>query len=125
MTTLEQLQALPDDQLIEKVAVDVMGWWRRKEPLTEREIWVNAGGEHAAYRRSWNPLTDWNHTMDAVERMRARGFFWFVEDVFLGLGKDDLTRVGFVPAGASKHLSVHTTQTQRAVCLAALLAVSQ
>ena len=129
--TLDELQRLTDDQLIEKVAVEAMGWHVANDPRCGAcKDWVNRVGVWQAHERigcddpgdRWNPLTDWNHTIEVVERIESLGFEWRI-DARPGLqrgcriaptGEFNTPRVQFVANDSG----------QRAICLAALLALS-
>jgi hypothetical protein len=95
MTTIDDLRRLSDDQLIEKVAEEVMG----------------------SIGHKWNPLADWNHTMQIVERLVARepnGDFHmehFTEEWRVGYCRMD-------------EWLASDPDLRRAICLSALIAVS-
>jgi|CXWL01.1.fsa_nt_gi hypothetical protein len=89
MITLDELRQLTDDQLIEKLAVDVMGW---------QNVWCmkchNTGMHLGKYRmpcrdcaswrglgltlppRPWNPLTDWNHWREVELKLMEDETLW-------------------------------------------------
>lgn len=121
--TLQEVQALPDDQLIEKVAVEVMGWKERSKFNSaggqDRSWWkdgewvCNKDGEWVcnAGKHHWNPLTDWNHTMEVVEKMKhAHGWF----------------KLSWIPKSgeweAEFEYTVYDKDPRRAVVIASLLA---
>lgn len=94
---------ITDEQLIERVAVEVMGWeviphgegYEQLPPVVK---------DHAGYvSTQWNPLTDWNHTMEVVEKINR------VHAIKLKFWLDH---------GDTMH------GLQRELCLAALKAVS-
>src|SRR4051794_28777196 len=75
MTPTPSINGMTDQQLIEAVATEVMGWhrkpwdWRQDGDTfkwANENDWIDASG-------MWNPLTDWNHTMEVVQRMRDIG----------------------------------------------------
>lgn len=104
-------QALTDQQIIEKVAVEVMGW-RLKinhtyKTMTSRLAWYDGQGKIQCAEGTplpWNPLTDWNHTMEVVRKL---GPAWNC----------------FMESDGRQTIFAHTNP-QRAICLAALQAVS-
>lgn len=111
--TLEELQRLTDEQLIEKVAEDVMKW-----TILRCRCPMNCGGhfkkdDGTQVFKNWNPLTDWNHTMEVR-------------------GKVGHMDIEFVPDGCcvmvwnkpNAPLETFDKAPQRAICLAALLAVT-
>lgn len=125
MTALESLQALSDAELIERLAIEVMGWkkWYWDEPAHGRAWgWVSAKHyeSHRDKRKcdaypGWNPVgdyeylgtsvkADWNHTMEVVKQCDKKGF----------VRETDL--IAFQRAISFRD--------QRAICLAALLATS-
>ena len=101
MTTVESLQALTDEQLIEKVAVEVMGWEKDPKAQYDNGLFKKPGRKGPCLR--FNPLHDWNHTMEVWEKATA--------DCALG------TPIHLKLLKGANH--------QRNICLAALLAVSQ
>ena len=111
--TLEELQRLSDSELIEKVATDVMTW--RKDLFLELPygLWTDQNGLSKAHTSDWNPLTDWNHTMEVVDKFPAFAF----EALYKGS-----YHVRFSPD--ERWRDIHDASAQRAICLAALLAVS-
>lgn len=134
MTTLEQLQALSNEELVEKVAVEVMAWEKRKSrdprypfhwglPLSDQEEWTFTAEDQ------WNPLKDWNHTMEVVERMQGHGYSFTIYLVTMPLvvvGKTlaEKHRGTDVPKKAIV-ADVADPSFQRAILYAALLAVSE
>lgn len=71
---------LTDEQIIERVAVEVMQWhpdgkmWKENaEPHYVRGHTEDVCYDGDEYK-AWNPLTDWNHTMEVVEKLRAEGW---------------------------------------------------
>jgi len=79
MSTLKELQALSDEELISKIATEVMGWKRGPHPdgITARAQWwyVDGIAIRPAYsikrEGQWNPLTDWNHWRQVEEKVMA------------------------------------------------------
>ena len=133
---LESLSALPDDQLIEKVAVEVMGWEIVRSPTGKkydryiRGYWpLNDGTQRPAYSymRHWNPLTDWNHTMEVLEKVRTIEQPMEADRTKLEvcincahLCKDYCVEI----YGRDHRAIVEDKDPQRAICISALLAVS-
>jgi hypothetical protein len=98
---------LNDEQLTERVAVEVMGWEKQKSMLP---MWWMKDGESIAFIRDWNPLTNWNHTMEVAEKSKLVFSIWY--------GSNGTKN--FAVNGRSWDDSV---SLQRAICLAALQAV--
>lgn len=143
--TLEQLQALADDQLIEKVAHEVMGW--EKKPLTfplmgvekcdktgedviywyEGEKFKHAVSKYYCHGElddsydvideRFRPLTDWNHTMEVVKELCGRRFKFTMYFDVVGVSVVAEDQKELAKSGFAKGSS-----PQRAICLAALLA---
>lgn len=114
---LEQLQALSDEELIERVAVEVMGWekkWNYDNPIPVGFWWPRA-----VQMRFWNPLTDWNHAAEVVRTMRSRWWMsYLIRSQANGKTLVEFTdKVGML---AGRHIDKDEC---RAVCLASLLAV--
>lgn len=112
---LEELQKLSDEELISRIAVEVMGWERIADfwghyhtlPDNQNEICAEAG---------WNPLTDWNHTMEVVKRMQAQGWHFAYEHFPKG------SPAGFSVASFGRAIADDIIG-QRAILFAALVAV--
>ena len=79
MTTLEQLKALSDEELTERLAVEVMGWHKGEAQ------WLDSGGNGMASLPNsycvdcgqifdWNPLTDSGHTIEVIRRLESQGY---------------------------------------------------
>lgn len=70
---------MTDEELIRQVALEVMGWH------LSSDLWVNSKGERQAQAiwkpedycdcGTFNPLTNANHWMQVVERMRELGYW--------------------------------------------------
>ena len=138
---LKELEALADNELIEEVAMKGMGW--EKKPYTWKftnegvvESYKRCGsqvhmghnfewygGEEFAWNSEWNPLTDWNHTMQVVEKIRQKtGCFTLC---FATLGSfrtehENKWACHFKEGGECSF----DNNPQRAILLAALLAIS-
>lgn len=116
------LTGLTDEEIVTRCATEVMGW--RLELCTTNDVpfpphkyyaWHNEDAEELHSKERWNPLADWNHTMEVTEKMRKDGFYFrfmyagFRPDVFCAaFGKGFISDRSF----------------NRAICLAALRAVS-
>lgn len=125
MSDAPDTDGLTDEQLIERVAVEVMGWKRREINRTDEDetwLWESDYGLETA-RASWNPLTDWNHTMEVEKAMAARGFSTYRIHSEKGI------QVGFcfgLPRLSSPNIIspvVPVDQERRYLCLAALKAI--
>lgn len=110
--TLSELQALSDDELIERLAVEVMGW--KKGTWKTRDRWPDFIATDSKLKRHWNPLTDWNHTME----VRAKVGEMDVEFIFDGC------RVWIWPE-IHEVIKVFDESPQRAIVLASLLAIAK
>jgi hypothetical protein len=133
--TLSELQALPDDALVERVAVEVMVWTRRTcdnpkhggyrwecwvdgwtqeaEDLARCPWWIDRRRVRAIKQYSngpepWNPLTDWGHWRETEERIMNDPDYW---ERFMLEFEEDIA--SYMESGL------------RTRCLAALLAVSR
>ena len=124
--------------LLERVAKKIMGWPTRKGIMKKPErktycfhvkgfygkgkdafminrfledegIYYNAG--------EWNPLADWNHTMEMVERMRELEFRFC-----LGVDFARFWKIGIQWADVETEVCEH--DPKRAICLAALIAIN-
>lgn len=82
--TLSELQALTDEELISRIAVEVMGWKKVTRPTQSGygtyEGWDRGHGSYIHPCREWRPLTDWNHTMEVVEKVKYGKKFGFILD---------------------------------------------
>jgi len=142
-------ETMTDAELIESVATRVMGW--RNDPaggwleyLSEQDKWCWTGllsveptfhqsdGGHEYQHpfniigtEMFNPLTDHNHAMQVVEKMRERGWWWSgygnsltttVKDVCFTFQKDEDT-------DRQTKFKVYAPTLPRAICLSALAAV--
>lgn len=122
---------MTDQELIEAVAVEILGW---EKVGTQNNGWWSPKGQpdgiivtqcDTSYGPGWNPITDMNHTMMVIERMR-KCLFWF--DIFdnyneVGNLTDrawycNFTRKDPKVRGYAKNKSIG-----HAICLAALEAV--
>lgn len=135
--TLQELQRLSDEQLVEKLAVEVMGWEKRLSAYHEcphckvRDSktyqWWSQDMEpilKPIWCEQWNPLTSWDDAMDAVKASSACGDgTWRIELIV-----DDRIQVKLYRHDEeglmSSHGELDGVFDQRAICFAALLAVS-
>jgi hypothetical protein len=109
---------LTDEQLIEKVAVAVMGW--HMEPDLYGEMyWVKSGVRDGIPVHRWNPLADWNHTMQVVEKLYKE------EWAFSLLTYEPRWLAGFSDTSGKSGTEVQVKEgnPQRAILLAALAAI--
>lgn len=125
MTTLESLQTLTDEQLIEKVAVEVMWWSKERYGVCNCHTGWNQGGGSWIGVGHWDPLRNWNDTMEVVERVMTLqckncdhwDFNLYLDGPFVnvtfGTDQDDCTRVA----------RENEFSPRRAICVAAILAV--
>jgi hypothetical protein len=115
MTTPEHLRDLGERQLIDRIAREVMGW----VPTEPRHWWLaKDGGRRRDHH--WNPLVDWNLTMEVVERLRT---YWGAR-FLMRTAADDRTTVEFVDRFGLVAGRCTDRDPRRALCLAALLAVA-
>lgn len=72
------LSPLEDSEIIERLAVKVMGW-KRVDALDPRDEWcwvfreVNTCRDIFKAYKDWNPLKDWNHWREVEERLMEDG----------------------------------------------------
>ena len=143
-----QPEAMTDEQLIEAVAVEVMGW--KKEDTgapafgvckehgnleqsrneTWKRWWYRSGDKKGKgdkvmgdvwtefTTRGWNPLTDWNHTMEVVGRMQKQTYYYEISN---GVHSEP-AYCRFWDRGRFIDV-VGYGRPQRAICLAALKTV--
>lgn len=127
MNTLESLQALSDSELIEKVAVELMGAkiGTMNDDYSFKKKFLSFPGRKGTFFK-WNPLLDWNHTMEVVEKL-AENHGWYLYRIATEVG----LKVGFTRRAGSMSdgyiLSAGFKDTddnqRRNICLAALTAV--
>lgn len=116
--TRSEVAAMTDAELVRRVAEKVLGWSMMLPSRSDRSITMPGSPPPALPSQEWMPLDDWNHTMQVVEAMRAKGWsFLFVN--FLTT-KD--ARAVFQIHGPAIS-DVTNSNPQRAVLEAALLAV--
>lgn len=125
--TLQELQALSDEELIELCATKVMRWFHDSSVSDEGEEynhWSNAN-----YTRitgcDWNPLTDWSHTMELVEKL-ATGYPAVAFQMYGGgIQGEELPLRAHVKLFNDMDMEVECTDRwQRAIVLASILAVT-
>lgn len=119
-------QDMTDEQLIEAIAREVMGWEFRSDK--GHECWYNGYFEskrvagRMLYRvtadKRWNPLTDWNHTMEVVQHFKNSLFSKRVRFTD-ALSEQKKTQDGHCYAWPDAFVHL----TQRDICVAALSAV--
>ena len=99
-----------DAELIEAVAKKVMGWHKIAR---EVPIWSDQTGIKTSC--TWKPPTDWNHTMEVAEKM---DLLWLIK---LHESQKGWWRCAY---SNDEPVFVADTGPQRAICFAALQAVS-
>jgi hypothetical protein len=114
--TPETTDGLSDAELIERVGREVMGW--RGLP----DCWVYQPALPKKIR--WNPLTDWNATMEVHDTLLDRGYsvnlFWNNMDICTL----EWTLISKKPAPyPRKVVQSGDGDMKRAICLAALKCV--
>lgn len=111
---------MTDEMIVERLA-GLMGRKSAGKDGSGRFLFREYYGEHEAMwnPRLWNPLTDWNHTMEVVERMMRFGFHY---DISNGVHSEPAF-CRFWNREKLRDETAYGTQ-QRAICLAALAAVS-
>jgi len=121
---IDELKVLSDDAIIEKVAVEVMGWRTRKSKTCKWCIIFQAEDDELGYCKLcrlpscyWNPLTDWNHTMEVVARLKKKG----IDFAFASYELEPPYTATF---NISRDSLVSDANPRRAICFAALRAVS-
>lgn len=109
---------MDDKELIETVAVKVMGWHADDEKF----CWLDVTGRRTAYRLEagkswkiyWSPLTDMNHAWMVVERMRDLGF-----NANIDIYQTGMDEVEFYQRSGKAFVSCKES-IGHAICLAAL-----
>src|SRR4051794_27568782 len=120
--TLSQLQALSDSELIANVARRVMNW--TKDDYGPHFTWRYEGEYSASHL--WNPLTEWGHTMQVVGKMESDNWQFWLSTFHSDVSKAGISKAIFgKTASLSDDVLYEDNDKQRAVCIAALLAVSQ
>src|SRR4051812_38156047 len=89
MNSAPSIDGMTDEQIIRAIAMEVM-WWVPEYAFGNGESPAHYSKEDRSIVVDWNPLIDWNATMQIVERMQEKGWafylntcFWFEE------GEDD------------------------------------
>jgi hypothetical protein len=76
--TPETTDGLSDEELVERLATEVMGWEKRKSAdpnglfFGEWYWWNTAMRNGSGQGNHWNPLTRWDDCMEVVDRMKDR-----------------------------------------------------
>lgn len=116
--TQTEIAAPPDAELVRNVAERVMGW-KSRGGCTHC---VDDTADKFGRGPQWKPLTDWNHTMQVVAAMRAKGFvFGMIESS----AKDhvDIAFSKWVDRKSTSPLVIcERSNEQRAILEAALMA---
>lgn len=122
---------LTDAEIIEQVATKIMKW-KKVVRDSGRSMWVNEENYGMAYTQNylneasgtmdfaWNPLTDWQDTMQVLVRvMNPMGIqVLFTQD---GGAAVEIVQA---PLGVFRKITVDDDNAQRAICLAALKTLS-
>lgn len=126
---MTDLSGLTDQELIEAVATKVMGWHPERH-MHGAQLWKDEVGRACAIKRgeydsgdeAWDPLTDWNHTMEVLEKAVAEGCTFKMQIGFTTPGHRRFDSVEWY----NGHVGglVNDWDTRRAICLAALAVVS-
>jgi len=126
MNTLESLQALSDEELVELCAVEIMGFTKIVRKLQGPRLvttWLRDPGDFVNKAKKWEPLIDRNHLHDVKERMvelhLAGSFTLALGRIICRIISGDFNRE---PWNSAAHAVFYATP--REICLAALLAVS-
>jgi len=106
---IDELKALSDDALIEKVGREVMGW--RGIP----QCWVTQIEPRT--QDYWSPLHNWNHTMEVVAKAKQSRFEFYI------CWYDSKVDISISTEGDPVNFK-DDCDPRRAICIAALLAVS-
>ena len=119
MTYLESLQALSDADLIVKVA-ELMGYERHPRVGIFGQLRFFTNRKGVPQPEDWDPLTDWNHTMQIVKHIIANDSFSFSLDSYFPRW---LAKFVSLEDDRPNH-QVKENDPQRAIVLAAILAAS-
>ena len=120
-------EGLNDEKIIERIAVEVMGWevGTMETPddpngITWREHAVFAFGVDP----DWNPLTDWNATMQVVTEMEKKGWFleWrTIKQLDHSVPSGVYIQLSFIVFTNGIHQVIQKSEDRkRSICLAAL-----
>lgn len=125
---------LSDEEIVERLAVEVMEWGGHSYywVVHAHVRWCNkcAGPQHSCpdadrfewpSKKFWNPLVDWNDTMQVVEKLESHGWSW--NQSFLADSKERWCEF-FSFSMAPDEFRGPSENPRRAICLAALNAVS-
>ncbi len=123
MSPQDKLSALSDQELIERVAFEVMGWDQGSNAWISREPEASAPGgypNHEVFHqvKDWDPLRNWNHTMELVDRLASLGFCCSIQ---VSNPKPDRFMCWNAEA---KMADCRDENLRKAICLTALQAVS-
>ena len=108
------------------MAVEVMEWKQNTERWPDysgemSDVWKDDAGQQYVIKHKWNPLTDWNHTMEVVQKMENNGWQFWMTTFHSDTGHMYLTKVVF--GKDEQESNIENLDKQRAICLAALTAV--
>jgi hypothetical protein len=129
MSTTKPPSALTDEQIVERLATELMGWKLEVDQWGNRDFCrpFNKIYERIPSTR-WNPLTDWNYTMEVVEKLRSIGW-WIQLDNECCIGCEccqlspDLSLEKWDEIEAPEPILIKHEPLKRAICLAALAAM--
>ena len=121
--TRDEIEALTDDELVERVATEVMGWHKEEDEYFGIS-WMDKDGIHKEICEIWNPLSlvDMNVAWDVMEKVEQFVTFVLREDV-PGDWNTTFTAELTVKATKTNHTLYRVYSAQCAICIASLLAV--
>lgn len=125
--TCDEVLALTDEQLVAGVAEKVMGWYREAHNAALGYTdWQDPLISETHHNLHWSPLADWNHAMQVVEAMRAKGWLFVTDDSPMDSGWF-LVRFELWEHGRNKSARVEGQfgDQRRAILRAAYMAVTQ
>lgn len=110
---------MTDQQKVDWLATEVMTWTRQDVMLP---VWWMKDGQTVADFRTWDPLTDWNNTMQVVERMESLGWQFWLTSFHSDTSEMKLTKAMFAHGEYGIEQSAESLQKIDAICKAAYLA---
>lgn len=110
--THDELAAMPDEAVSDRVARDVMGW-----RLMRDSHWYDRRG-YTTEDWDWYPTISWSNAGLVIDRMLARG--WTIQ-------KFDHKGIAYVLIQMPNGITVRawSTPAPRAICIAAILACQE
>lgn len=122
---MSDTQNMTDEELVRRVAVEVMRW-RNIKAFTDDDSGVSGYQDSFPPFEThfdWNPLTDWNHTMEVYDRVpKNRTEHWPSWHNENGVACEKHMFILWV---GDEKIAVEDSSHQRAICLAALLSVAK